>query len=158
MTLMKGFCGAPSAVRTAEAFKGGNMSDKKHVRLLVVDDQRSFFEAIAEQAELCRHQLDIVCRYANSMEDVEDVLDEWQPSVTLVNAHNMEVDCFEVLSRCKEGEVPVIVTSDHCSQEIEDASRSLGATGYVTKSEAPEDVEGLLHQIEAAAGHDTAIH
>lgn len=120
---------------------------RKTIKLLVVDEQASYCDLIREHAEICSHHVDIVCECVNSGKDAIEKIASWKPSVILLDAHLNDVNSFEVLQSCREGRATVVVASDHCSREIMDSARSHGASGYVTKSENPEEIEALLFEL-----------
>jgi DNA-binding response OmpR family regulator len=131
---------------------------KKRVRLLVVDDHNEFYDLIREYAEICEHQFDLVCEFADSSEKVSALMKAWLPSVMLVDAHTSEADCFALLEACKRESVPVIVTSDHQNEEIEGSILSRGANGYVTKTDSPEEIESLLHRLQSVSTEFASRH
>ncbi len=123
------------------------MKYKKTVKLLVVDEQPGYCELIREHAEICSHQIDIICEYVTSGREAIEKIAEWKPSVILLDAHLQDINSFEVLESCREGRATVVVASDHCSRAIMDSARERGASGYVTKSENPEEIEALLVEL-----------
>lgn len=123
------------------------MKYRKTVKLLVVDEQPDYCDLIREHAEICSHQIDIICESATSGREAIEKIAAWKPSVILLDAHLQDVNSFEVLESCREGRATVVVASDHCSQAIMNSAREHGASGYVTKSDNPEEIEALLVEL-----------
>lgn len=120
---------------------------RKTIKLLVVDEQSGYCDLIREHAEICSHNIDILCECVNSGKEAIAKIASWKPSVILLDAHLKDVNSFEVLDSCREGRATVVVASDFCSREIMDSARDHGASGYVTKSESPEEIEALLFEL-----------
>jgi len=123
------------------------MSERQALRVLVADEQREYFEAIRECAELCRHQFTIECEFVDTERTLLSALSRFRPSVVLLDAHIPHVDSFDMIRQCHLGEVSVILTSKHMSSEISDSAKQHGASGYVSKSFDMEEVEALLNQL-----------
>ena len=123
------------------------MALKKNVRLLVVDDTEKYSEVIQEWAESSPPEYNLTFEFADSEEKAIEVINRWDPSVVLMDAHMPSINTFEVLERYLAGAVPVIVTSGSKSKTIEDSAREKGAVGYFAKSENPDELEYLLHSI-----------
>lgn len=123
------------------------MSNTKRVKLLVIDEQVTYCDLIKEHVDICSHQFDIVCECVNSGTEALEKIAEWEPSVILLDAHLQDVNSFAVLDACRYGRATVVVSSDTCSSSIENSARAHGASGYVTKSESPEQIEALLYEL-----------
>ncbi|MBX7144074.1 MAG: response regulator [Oligoflexia bacterium] len=123
------------------------MTKSKEVKLLVVDEHDQYCTLIQEHAELYGHSLKIVCECVNSGREALERITKWEPSVVLLDAHLPDMNSFEVLDACRNGRATVVVSSEVCSREIEDSARAHGASGYVTKSDNPEDIEALLYEL-----------
>lgn len=117
------------------------------VKLLVVDEHSQYCSLIREHAEMYGHALKLVCECVNSGREALEKISTWEPSVVLLDAHLPDINSFEVLDACRNGRATVVVSSDVCSRDIENSARAHGASGYVTKSENPEDIEALLVEL-----------
>jgi DNA-binding NarL/FixJ family response regulator len=124
---------------------------RKTIKLLVVDEQDGYCDLIREHAEICSHHVDILCECVNTGKEAIEKIASWKPSVILLDAHLRDVNSFEVLESCREGRATVVVSSDFCSREIMDSARDHGASGYVTKSESPEEIEALLFELASVS-------
>ena len=134
------------------------MEGKKEVRVLVVDEGSAYFELICEHAEMNDHYFSINCAHVENGEEVLEKIRTFAPTIILLDAHIPDVNCFEILERCKEGLAPIIVTSDNCSPEIEVSARMNGASGYVTKSTNPEHLDALIFQIATLSPESESTH
>lgn len=123
------------------------MHQKKKIRLLVIDDQSGFYQALEDYADMCSHEVDLTCKLVETEEELDKLLASWIPSVVLLDVH-AHADCFKVMEHCQKQALPVIATSWRQSAEIEDSALSRGATAYVRKGDAPEDIEEIVQQIE----------
>lgn len=134
------------------------MDPLKQVRLLVIDEQRGYFELVRQYADMCSHQFSIECHYASSTEDARRQIKNLLPSVIMLDAHLPDMLDLEIIRRYEQGLAPVIVTSDHRSSEIEESAREMGAHAYVTKGESDEELEILLYKISLIAGEISELH
>lgn len=123
------------------------MVRRERFRVLVVDEQREYYEQLREWAELCRYQYPVECEYLSSADEVDSKLHSSQPTVVLLDAHLSTANAFDVIERCHRGAVPVILASDFMSRELSERAKARGADGYVWKSQDPEDLEALLQHI-----------
>lgn len=125
---------------------------RKKVRLLVVADDEShedhdYYKHLKEVADLSSHIYEITCNITHSGKEGLELINSWQPTVILVDAHLSDINSCEVVTVGSKQEVPVVVVSDHRNAEIEESAISLGAKGYISKSDTPEDVETALAKI-----------
>jgi len=123
------------------------MELKNLVRLLVVDEEPNYFAQLREYAELCRHEFQIECKFADSKERLEEVIKQWSPSVVILDLYAIGIPCFEVLEGCRGRSIPVIATCPAYSHEIEHSALSHGAVAYRPKSDDPEELEQTLHLV-----------
>lgn len=128
-----------------------SVENRKTIKLLVVDEQAGYCDLIREHAEICSHQVEILCECVNSGREALERIANWRPSVILLDAHLHDMNCFDVLESCREGRATVVVSSDHCSKEIMDSARDHGASGYITKSESPDQIEALLFELASVS-------
>ena len=128
----------------------------KDLKLVINDfDAREFVSQVMddewegrELKQRCMHITTVLRKFlpADYKEAIAKIA-SWKPSVILLDAHLQDVNSFEVLDSCREGRATVVVASDVCSREIMDSARDHGASGYVTKSESPEEIEALLFEL-----------
>ncbi len=127
------------------------MTTAREVRLLVVGEQKNYFELIKEQAELCSHHFSITCKHATTAKNAIESLSSFAPSVVMLDVHLSGMNAFDILEKCKQQSASVIITSEKHSPAIERSARDRGATAYVTNSENPEEIEELLTRISQLA-------
>ena len=72
-----------------------SMGNDQSIKLLVVDDQEGYFRALEEVAEMCGHQFQIECRHSDNTEAALNVIDDWTPSVIIVDAHLTDSHCYD---------------------------------------------------------------
>jgi DNA-binding NtrC family response regulator len=132
--------------------------DRKSLKLLVVNDQLGYIDQLSDHAEMNDHLYDIELKIAESMDRVYQLISYWRPSVILLDAHVFGVNCFELLQQIKDGFIPVVVTSQHNSTEIEQSALENGAALYLSTGEDPEIIENLLEQIASLAEDDGCEH
>lgn len=133
-----------------------NTGVRKQVRLLVVgdtqlDDNSDYYSHLQEYADLSRHVYDISYQFTASGTKAVELIGSWQPSVILVDAHLEDRHSFDVLQSGIDASVPVVVTSEFNSPEIEESAIANGAAAYLPKSDSPEDLEILLNRIAELA-------
>ena len=123
------------------------MTNKKEVRLLILDESERYSKAIRECAEMSPPDYQLTVQFADNEKKALEIMKNWDPSVVLLDAHMPRLDAFDVLERYMAEIVPVIVTSSSTSRDIEASARSHGAIGYFAKSENPDEIEWLLSSI-----------
>ena len=136
---------------------------RKKVRLLVVGDDSQdkfdpYYSGLKECAELCAHIYDITCNFTTSGEKAVELLETWEPTVLLVDAHLHDMNCLDLVKHSCAGHVPVVVTSDHPSPEIAQSAKEQGAAAYIAKTENPDEFEMLLQRIVTLAGEASIKH
>jgi CheY-like chemotaxis protein len=130
MTFIPNFPPPPSALR-------------KEVRVLVVDDAAEHFELLVEVAEMYNPAVKLECRHIDQADQTLTVVDEWQPSVVLLDLHSC-ADAVALLEQLALVGPPVVATSTHRSRELSSVADAHGAVGYLSKSDNIEDLEALV--------------
>jgi len=131
---------------------------RKQVRLLVVDDHAEFCDMVKEIVDLSGHIFEITCEFAANKEAASLLMNTFEPSVVLLDAHLEDGNSMQCLSDWKHLPAQVVVTSVRNSPGIEKAARNGGASGYCPKSSKLEDVERLVHELAEMAGDTYRIH
>jgi DNA-binding response OmpR family regulator len=119
------------------------------IRVLVVDDEKDFLEALVTRLEL--RGMDV--RGVISGDEALDALAERSFDVVVLDMKMPGMDGMDVLRaiRREHAGTAVLVLTGHASQELSDEGRSLGAFDYLIK---PVKLEKILQRIAAAAGVD----
>lgn len=121
-------------------------SDKRGIRLLVVDTDESFIEAIREYGELCSHEYDLEIKFVKSG---KEALREqrWEPTVVLLDAYLPDINAFTLLAEFKSKIVPVIFASENRGEDLVSCAAKGGAMSVFFKGIEPEELEALFAKI-----------
>jgi DNA-binding NarL/FixJ family response regulator len=130
---------------------------RKEVRLLVVDDNRDHFEALSEVADMYNPDFRIECRLACTGVETLEVLEEWKPSVVLIDLHSI-ADALSFVRQLAEQGRSVVATSAHRSSELSTVADQYGAVGYLSKSDNPEELEALVEFVAQVAAPPNNDH
>jgi CheY-like chemotaxis protein len=114
---------------------------KKPARVLLVDDEREFVQALSERL-LIR---DIGSAVAYDGKSALDLVQEDEPEVMILDLKMPGIDGIEVLRRVKETRpgIEVVILTGHGSEVDEETCMKLGAFAYLNK---PVDID-LLSKI-----------
>lgn len=121
--------------------------EKKNVKLLIVDENSSYYEQLKDCAEMCAHEFNVECIHATSAQEAMKIIESEHPTVLLVDAYLPDLTNAKLISKCSEGVVPVVITSDYQLPELEEVTQHWGADEYIPKSDNPDDVEEALRRI-----------
>jgi DNA-binding response OmpR family regulator len=119
------------------------------IRVLVVDDEEDFLEALVTRLEL--RGMDV--RGVTSGDEALETLAERSFDVVVLDIKMPGMDGIDVLRaiRREHAGTAVLVLTGHASQELSEEGRSLGAFDYLIK---PVKLEKILERIASAAGGD----
>ena len=134
------------------------METRKHIKLLVVDEQLEYFQRIREFAELCAHQYKFECLFSPSEEEACANLKTWQPSVVLVDLHTEKISWEKLFEGCRASLIPVVATSLSPSKELAKNILDHGAAVYLPKSDDPEELEQLLQTVATVSVTSEVVH
>ena len=123
---------------------------RKRVRLLVVDDHSEHFAQVQEVAQMYNSEFEFECRLVSDSSQAVEVAAEWNPTVVLIDLH-LIASALDVLGKIAEQGPVVVATSESRIPELPEKLSKYGASGYLTKSEALEDVEAMLQYIASVA-------
>ncbi len=114
-------------------------------KVLLVDDERDFVEALSERLQLRDYSSAVV--YGG--EEALSIVDEDEPEVMVLDLKMPGIDGLEVLKRVKEKHpnVEVIVLTGHGSEDVARLCKELGACAYLEK---PVDIEELTKAMQEA--------
>jgi DNA-binding NarL/FixJ family response regulator len=103
-----------------------------HIDVLVVDDQRTFAEALASALRLER---DLTARVAQSGQEAIDMIDLERPDVVLLDVQMPGANGVDVLRRLQEThpDLPVVILSGHEDDLVRASVAEAGAVGYLSK-------------------------
>ena len=131
-------------MRTGNCLSG---TGPEKVKVLVVDEDRDYFEQLQECADMCSHEFKVECIYSSDEKEALSIIEKEHPSIIVMDAYMPALESHGLLEKCNEGVVPLIVTSLYAIPELSDVSRRWGAEEYITKSENPDEVEEALRRI-----------
>ena len=120
---------------------------QKIVRLLVVDDQQTYYNLLRDYVDMCSHEYQIECAYAANGQQAINLCNSWHPSIVLLDAHLPDVNGFGLLEKMIEGVASIVITSSSHSHAIEEAAKNRGANGYLPKTDNFDDLEYVLNYI-----------
>lgn len=134
------------------------MESKKQVKLLVVDDHEPYCDLIRECADMWHYAYDLECEFASSAEKALQLVHDFCPTVIMLDAHMLDVDCVEFIENHKAANATLIVTSEHPTEGLAEMATSHGAVIYVTKTEDPDELDCTLGKVAWLAANDDPVH
>ena len=130
---------------------------RKEVKLLVVDEHSEHFEQIRAFADMYSSQFLIECKCAQDKHEAQEVVEQWHPSVVLVDVHLIS-DALNLIQEITHKGASVIAVSEARIPELAETVQTYGAVGCLTKSENPDDVESLVGYIASVASSAILSH
>ena len=117
----------------------------KDIKLLLVDDEQKFVEALSERLQMRDMENETVYDGEEALRFVDDK----EPDVMVLDLKMPGIDGMEVLRKVKKKfpAIQVIILSGHGSDRDEEESRRIGVYDYLKK---PVDIEVLVSRIKAA--------
>jgi DNA-binding response OmpR family regulator len=115
------------------------------IRVLLVDDEQSFVEALSERLQMRDLENETVYDGEQALQFVDDK----EPDVMVLDLKMPGIDGMEVLRRVtkKFPDLRVIILTGHGTDRDEEESRRIGVFDYLKK---PIDIEVLVNRIKAA--------
>lgn len=130
--------------------------------MVIGDDAESqvndYFVHFKDFTEINRHLYDLKCNFVKLGKVALKEIGKWEPTIILVDAHLTDINCCDILERCRREHLPVILTSDYRLSEMEKSIEALGASAYVPKADSPDDFESLLNKIADLAEETRIRH
>jgi two-component system, NarL family, invasion response regulator UvrY len=126
---------------------GGRMENKTMIRVLVVDDhqvvRRGLKQVLGEETDM------EVVREASNASELLDMMSECVWDVVVLDIGLPDQSGLEVLKEIKAmcPEMPVLILSMHSEGQYVVKALQEGASGYVTKESAAEEVVVAIRQI-----------
>jgi DNA-binding response OmpR family regulator len=115
------------------------------IRVLLVDDEQSFVEALSERLQMRELENETVYDGEQALKFVNNK----EPDVMVLDLKMPGIDGMEVLRRVtkKFPNMRVIILTGHGTDRDEEESRRIGVFDYLKK---PVDIEVLVSRIKAA--------
>src|ERR1700736_4519123 len=124
------------------------MSEKKE-RVVIVDDHPLFRERLSE---LINHELDMeVCGEAENAQQAIDLIRNTAPDLAIVDITLKGSNGLELIKSIKALPigVPVLVLSMHEESLYAERALRAGASGYITKHQAADEVLSAIRRVLA---------
>ena len=117
----------------------------KEMKILLVDDEQKFVEALSERLQM----RDMENETVYDGEEALSFVDDKEPDVMVLDLKMPGIDGMEVLRRVKKKfpAIQVIILTGHGTDRDEEESRRIGVFDYLNK---PVDIEVLVNRIKAA--------
>jgi len=117
----------------------------KDIKVLLVDDEQKFVEALSERLQM----RDMENETVYDGEEALSFVDDKEPDVMVLDLKMPGIDGMEVLRRVKKKfpAIQVIILTGHGTDRDEEESRRIGVYDYLKK---PVDIEVLVSRIKAA--------
>ena len=117
----------------------------KEMKVLLVDDEQKFVEALSERLQM----RDLKNETVYDGEEALSFVDDKEPDVMVLDLKMPGIDGMEVLRRVKKKfpGIQVIILTGHGTDRDEEESRRIGVYDYLKK---PVDIEVLVSRIKAA--------
>ena len=117
----------------------------KEIKILLVDDEEKFVEALSERLQM----RDMENETVYDGEEALSFVDDREPDVMVLDLKMPGIDGMEVLRRVKKKfpAIQVIILTGHGTDRDEEESRRIGVFDYLKK---PVDIELLVSRIKAA--------
>ena len=117
----------------------------KEMKVLLVDDEQKFVEALSERLQM----RDLKNETVYDGEEALNFVDDKEPDVMVLDLKMPGIDGMEVLRRVKKKfpAIQVIILTGHGTDRDEEESRRIGVYDYLNK---PVDIEVLVSRIKAA--------
>lgn len=127
-------------------------------RILVVDDESEYFDALCDVAELCRHQFRVICRRASSCGEAVSLIPDWRPSVVIMDLRAGVERGGELISYCKGGSPELIALCPEEHQVTDSKQASLPMSTLWPKTSDPEELEVLLRRVVEMSESEYDLH
>ncbi|TKB10393.1 response regulator [Desulforhopalus sp. IMCC35007] len=121
------------------------MDKELHAKVLLVDDEEDFTDALSKRLEARNLKVKTV----NRGEDAVQMVDEHSFDVIILDLSMPGMDGLETLQRIKENhpDAEIIILTGHASVQSSVKAMKIGAEDLLEK---PVDITALLHKIEEA--------
>ena len=120
------------------------------MRVLVVDDHPAFRRALTSALNMIKG-IEVAGEAAGGQEATERARED-DPDLVLMDLSMPEVDGIEAMRKIhrEKPDLPVVILTAHADPGVEKEAREAGASGFLAKGTALEDIVIVLH--EAAEG------
>ena len=120
------------------------------MRILVVDDHPAFRRAVTSALSLVR-DVEVVGEAGGGVEGARAAM-ATDPDLVLMDLSMPDLDGIAAMRRIHERkpDLPVVILTAHADPGVEKAAREAGASGFLAKGTALEDIVIVLHEAAEA--------
>jgi DNA-binding NarL/FixJ family response regulator len=121
------------------------------VRVLVVDDHPAFRRALSSALRMVKGIE--VAGEAGGGREATDLARKDEPDLVLMDLSMPDFDGIEAMRRIHEDRpgLPVVILTAHADPGVEKEAREAGASGFLAKGTALEDIVLVLHEASEGA-------
>lgn len=125
--------------------------ERKTLRILVVDDHPAFRRALTSALRMVKG-IEVAGEAGGGKEATDRARDD-DPDLVLMDLSMPDVDGIEAMRRIHEDRpgLPVVILTAHADPGVEREAREAGASGFLAKGTALEDIVIVLNEASAAA-------
>ena len=127
------------------------MSERKHIRMLLVNDENEYCERFQEVVDLSSYCYDIDCHCVENAKEAIDAIAKWNPDLVMLDLFLPDMDSSKVLNLCTKEKTPIIVTSEEQLIDVGKNYLDKGVSGYFKLGEDPEEFDQILSRVAELA-------
>ena len=122
------------------------------MRVLVVDDHPAFRRALTSALNMIKG-IEVAGEAAGGQEATERARED-DPDLVLMDLSMPEVDGIEAMRKIhrEKPDLPVVILTAHADPGVEKEAREAGASGFLAKGTALEDIVIVLHEAAESSG------
>src|SRR5262245_7236495 len=126
-------------------------SGEDDLRILVVDDHPAFRRALTSALRMVKG-IEVASEAGGGKEATDRARDA-EPDLVLMDLSMPDLDGIEAMRRIHEEkpDLPVVILTAHADPGVEREARAAGASGFLAKGTALEDIVIVLNEASAAA-------
>jgi DNA-binding NarL/FixJ family response regulator len=129
------------------------------LRVLIVDDHPAFRRALTSALKMVRG-IEVAGEASGGVEATTRALED-EPDLVLMDLSMPDFDGIEAMRQihAERPELPVVILTAHADPGVEKEARHAGASGFLAKGTALEDIVIVLHEAaeERLLAHERAI-
>jgi two-component system response regulator NreC len=120
--------------------------DVSLLRILVVDDHTAFRRALTSALRLVK-DIEVAAEAGGGVEAAERAVAA-DPDLVLMDLSMPDLDGIEAMRRIHESkpDLPVVILTAHADPGVEKEAREAGASGFLAKGTALEELVVVLHE------------
>lgn len=128
------------------------LGDGAKVRVLVVDDHPAFRRALTSALKMVKG-IEVAGEAGGGKEATARAREE-DPDLVLMDLSMPDFDGIEAMRRMhlERPDLPVVILTAHADPGVEKEAREAGASGFLAKGTALEDIVIVLHEAAESAG------